>query len=123
MANHISASPSQRHGNRSPNSPVRTGNHRLLPIQPKRIRAHTEGHFLLDISYRISYSLIWINLRQRQATAAFLLPDALFVQCASQKPIASCTILVQLSTFRINTCKSVSKQTTLTPFRMNTYQK
>ena len=28
-----------------------------------------------------------------------------------------------LSTFRINTCKSVSKQTTLTPFRMNTYEK
>jgi hypothetical protein len=26
-------------------------------------------------------------------------------------------------TFRINTCKSVSKQTTLTPFRMNTYEK
>src|ERR1700687_3996020 len=28
-----------------------------------------------------------------------------------------------LSTFRINTCKSVSKQSTLTPFRMNTYRK
>src|SRR5229473_6362295 len=28
-----------------------------------------------------------------------------------------------LTTFRINTCKSVSKQTTLTPFRMNTYEK
>src|SRR5258708_2498301 len=27
------------------------------------------------------------------------------------------------SPFRINTCKSVSKQTTLTPFRMNTYEK
>src|SRR5260370_35689078 len=25
--------------------------------------------------------------------------------------------------FTINTCKSVSKQTTLTPFRMNTYEK
>ena len=25
--------------------------------------------------------------------------------------------------FRMNTCKSVSKQTTLTPFRMNTYEK
>ena len=29
----------------------------------------------------------------------------------------------QLTTFRINTCKSVSKQSTLTPFRMNTYEK
>ena len=28
-----------------------------------------------------------------------------------------------LTTFRINTCKSVSKQRTLTPFRMNTYEK
>jgi hypothetical protein len=28
-----------------------------------------------------------------------------------------------LSTFRINTCKSVSKQMTLTPFRINTYEK
>src|SRR5579859_7128418 len=28
-----------------------------------------------------------------------------------------------LTTFRINTCKSVSKQSTLTPFRMNTYEK
>ena len=28
-----------------------------------------------------------------------------------------------LNPFRINTCKSVSKQTTLSPFRMNTYKK
>ncbi len=28
-----------------------------------------------------------------------------------------------LTTFRINTCKSVSKQRTLTPFRINTYGK
>src|SRR5260370_36196458 len=28
-----------------------------------------------------------------------------------------------VSPFRINTCKSVSKQTTLTPFRMSTYEK
>src|ERR1700732_2496142 len=30
---------------------------------------------------------------------------------------------IPLSTFRMNTCKSVSKQRTLTPFRMNTYAK
>jgi len=29
----------------------------------------------------------------------------------------------QLSTFRMNTCKSVSKQRTLSTFRMNTYEK
>jgi hypothetical protein len=35
-----------------------------------------------------------------------------------------CTILVHpINTFRINTCKSASKQTTSTPFRMNTYAK
>src|SRR5713226_7689690 len=28
-----------------------------------------------------------------------------------------------LTTFRINTCKSISKQRTLTPFRINTYAK
>jgi hypothetical protein len=31
--------------------------------------------------------------------------------------------LLFLNTFRINTCKSVSKQTTSSPFRMNTYEK
>jgi hypothetical protein len=30
---------------------------------------------------------------------------------------------IPLSTFKINTCKSVSKQRTLTPSRMNTYKK
>jgi hypothetical protein len=34
-----------------------------------------------------------------------------------------CTIAVLASPFRMNTCKSVSKQTTLTPFRMNTCEK
>ena len=34
-----------------------------------------------------------------------------------------CTILVHPKSFRINTCKSVSKQTTLSPFRINTYEK
>ena len=34
-----------------------------------------------------------------------------------------CTIFVQCKSFRMNTCKSVSKQRTLTSFRMNTYKK
>jgi hypothetical protein len=34
-----------------------------------------------------------------------------------------CTILVQCKSFRNNTCENVSKQATLTPFRMNTYEK
>ena len=36
---------------------------------------------------------------------------------------ATTTPTAPLSTFRMNTCKSVSKQRTLTPFRMNTYAK
>ncbi len=36
---------------------------------------------------------------------------------------ALCTILVQCKSLRINTCKSVSKQKTLTSFRINTYEK
>jgi hypothetical protein len=36
---------------------------------------------------------------------------------------AKCEIGVTLTTFRINTSKSVSKQRTLTLFRMNTYEK
>jgi len=32
-------------------------------------------------------------------------------------------LLPAITTFRMNTCKSVSKQRTLTPFRMNTYAK
>ena len=31
--------------------------------------------------------------------------------------------MLVVSIFRMNTCKSVSKQTTLSPFRMNTYEK
>ncbi len=40
-------------------------------------------------------------------------------------PLSSCCKNTEtpLTTFRINTCKSVSKQRTLTPFRMNTYKK
>jgi hypothetical protein len=40
--------------------------------------------------------------------------------------LETCTILVHFSSaklFRINTCTSVSKQRTLSPFRMNTYAK
>ena len=35
----------------------------------------------------------------------------------------SCLTIRAHRSFRINTCKSVSKQTTLTPFRMNNYEK
>ena len=43
-----------------------------------------------------------------------------------QRPTAHCPLLIThspLTPFRINTCKSVSKQRTLTCFRINTYEK
>src|ERR1700676_4288346 len=46
MTHHIGPSPSQRHGNRRPNPTVRPSNHRPLPIQPKRIRAHNLPIFI-----------------------------------------------------------------------------
>src|SRR5260370_36106153 len=42
------------------------------------------------------------------------------------RPVYSSEVLGnkrQITTFRINTCKSVSKQRTLSPFRINTYEK
>src|SRR5713226_1805541 len=41
--------------------------------------------------------------------------------CHGKPPFAQ--FWCNVSLFRINTCKSVSKQMTLTPFRMNTYEK
>src|SRR5258708_1862683 len=41
----------------------------------------------------------------------------------SRRSPASSAETATLTTFRINTCKSVSKQRTLTPFRINTYEK
>ncbi len=38
-------------------------------------------------------------------------------------PLATRQSPLPLTTFRINTCKSVSKQTTLSSFRINTYEK
>jgi hypothetical protein len=44
------------------------------------------------------------------------------IPCASAGS-ANVQTIRSVSMFRINTCKSVSKQTTSTPFRMNTYEK
>jgi len=45
------------------------------------------------------------------------------VHFLNRKPAYSAQFLCSISPFRINTCKSVSKQRTSTPFRMNTYEK
>src|SRR6266849_8434232 len=51
------------------------------------------------------------------------LPLAVRGRLSTQIPSDSRSLDSTLTTFRINTCKSVSKQTTLTTFRMNTYEK
>ncbi len=45
------------------------------------------------------------------------------VHFLKRKPAYSAQFLCNVSLFRINTCKSVSKQRTSTSFRMNTYEK
>jgi hypothetical protein len=45
------------------------------------------------------------------------------VECLPATHYPPLTTHSPLTTFRINTCKSVSKQRTLTPFRINTYKK
>jgi len=45
------------------------------------------------------------------------------VHFLKRKPAYSAQFLCSVSPFRINTCKSVSKQRTSTSFRMNTYEK
>jgi hypothetical protein len=42
---------------------------------------------------------------------------------STRKMLPFCTILVHSKPSRINTCKNVSKQTTLAPSRINTYEK
>src|SRR5260370_40658789 len=47
-------------------------------------------------------------------------------ESASSRAVSSLRVvqhIARLTSFRINTCKSVSKQRTLTPFRINTYEK
>src|ERR1700674_1386274 len=61
-------------------------------------------------------------------TLLFLCPSCRYGVCLSQRggytPLPPTDRGTRVSySFRINTCKSVSKQTTLTPFRMNTYEK
>jgi hypothetical protein len=55
----------------------------------------------------------YANTRDRGATP----PPKFF------SPLATRHSPLALTPFRINTCKSVSKQTTLTSFRINTYEK
>ena len=64
----------------------------------------------------------YANTRDRGATpppksfSPLVYPERLWRRATRPSPLA-------LTPFRINTCKSVSKQTTLTSFRINTYEK
>src|SRR6266850_6445401 len=67
-------------------------------------------------------------LRLRQLLCRFFISDvAIFDQVAGphREHLYSYSLAEQpcIKLFRINTCKSLSKQTTLTTFRMNTYEK
>src|SRR5882724_4418152 len=67
-------------------------------------------------------------LRLRQLLCCFFISDvAIFDQVAGphRGHLYSCSLAERpcIKLFRINTCKSLSKQTALTPFRMNTYEK
>ena len=69
----------------------------------------------LEIAFR-SFSVLSASLWQIQS----------FISAAVQIPPGvhrPNIILVPCKSFRINTCKSVSKQATLTSFRINTYKK
>ena len=77
----------------------------LLPYRP-----HLAGPF----ASRVAQALLPVR---------FLPPNPKPFVC---NILETCTILVHFSSaklFRINTCTSVSKQRTLSPFRMNTYAK
>jgi hypothetical protein len=52
---------------------------------------------------------------------AFRVPKPFEVK--TRRMLSFRTISVHFKPFRINTCKSVSKQTTLSTFRINTYEK
>src|SRR5258707_10109949 len=64
---------------------------------------------------KVHPELLGISL-QFTASSEGLLPSS--PRGPSRRPLPRATY-----SFRINTCKSVSKQMTLTPFRMNTYEK
>src|SRR5712692_101448 len=65
----------------------------------------------------------YANTRDRGATVAPNLSSNLLSDFSRRSPHATRHSPLTLTTFRINTCKSVSKQMTLTPFRINTYEK
>src|SRR3989442_6554018 len=69
--------------------------------------------------------------RASMGRAVFLTAPEADVRLPTATPLESTLVarghfaqfLYNITPFRINTCKSVSKQMTLTPFRINTYEK
>ncbi len=86
------------------------------------------GAYLCDSSaYSAPLHPAWPELRGESRRAHCHFPLTLSPRCTTLlreliHPFSRRS-LCALSTFRINTCKSVSKQMTLTPFRINTYEK
>jgi hypothetical protein len=87
--------------------------------------------FSLDKRLLLAYSRSQVTLRVVSRTASTPAGVFCFLESASRRfvrfscethPIIS-FILLRYKFFRINTCETVSKQTTLTSFRINTYEK
>src|SRR5216684_6778434 len=64
-----------------------------------------------------------LSLCFQHLAASFRKTPGWGVPCRCRSLTESCKIFAPCKLFRINTYESVSKQTTLTPFRMNTYKK
>src|SRR5208282_431996 len=86
-------------------------------------------NFSFDKSLLLMYCFRWVVLRFSPVTPAccwrfafwpFLNPKSF--ECSTYDSKADLHHFSANKSFRMNTCKSVSKQRTLTSFRMNTYE-
>src|SRR5258708_24157061 len=102
-----------------------------LPLFPCAFRAMRPRHAVLLNAPTVDPSLPTVYPEQRRATLLESTLTEVFILnslnlfrmntfCGSPD---FAQFWCNLSPFRINTCKSVSKQTTLSPFRMNAYKK
>ena len=71
----------------------------------------------------LNSSLFFLSGMDREHAPSGTPSDAKSFKINTCKKSLSYAILRSISPFRINTCKTVSKQRTLTTFRMNTYEK
>jgi hypothetical protein len=79
---------------------------------------------LQPLLLRLSYNLVNASLAEPVHLSPSLSPQCSDLSALCVKPFLALAVRqAPLTPFRINTCKSVSKQMTLTPFRITTYGK